>query len=316
MKHPPYHLRTNKAVDRFMLVEAIRCLGGPNELSRYTYYGFGGPYLEEFRLLYEYFPEMKMVSIEEDSHTYEQQKFHLPCCKVKLELAKFKSFLAQYSFEDNKSIFWLDYTKLNCGEIDEFVDLLSKVADDSIVKITLRAEPKEYLDLDGSQAKENEFRDQFGLYLPSCDRIPRDFESFAILLQDILRIASQKALPSANGRVFQPISSFFYMDGSGMFTLMGVVCLKNKQNRFIKLFKKLHFCNFTWGKPTLIDLPFLSTKERLTLQKHLPCKKNAGGKLYDVLGYSIDRSVPKAKIKLDQYSKFYRYYPHFVKAIP
>ena len=65
MKQPPYHLRPNKAVDRLALVEAIKRLGRMGDLSEYTYYGLGGPYLEDFRLLYELCPEIKMVSIEE-----------------------------------------------------------------------------------------------------------------------------------------------------------------------------------------------------------------------------------------------------------
>jgi hypothetical protein len=71
-----------------------------------------------------------------------------------------------------------------------------------------------------------------------------------------------------------------------------------------------------WGKPQRIDVPFLSTKERLALQKYLPCEEDAGRKLLKILGYSIDDDRTKAAAKMKQYAEFYRYYPYFVRALP
>jgi len=58
MKHPAYHLRPNKAVERVAFIDGIKHLGRFERLSEYTYFGFGGPYLEDFRLLYEFYPEI------------------------------------------------------------------------------------------------------------------------------------------------------------------------------------------------------------------------------------------------------------------
>lgn len=313
MKHPPYHLRTNKAVDRFMLIEAIRCLGRPREMAQYTYHGFGGPYLEDFRLLHEYFPEMRMVSIEQNIETYKRQVFHLPCGQIRLRHVDFKSFLARYDCGDKKSIFWLDYTGLEYGQFEDFMSLLGKVADGSVVKITLRAEPGDYL----KKEKEDEFNVMFRAVLPTSNAVPaRDFEKFAALLQDMLQIAAQQALPSGTGFVYQPLTSFCYKDGDGIFTLTGVVSLRSELNRIRALFSTWRFANLNWARPKRIDVPFLSTKERLHLQKHLPCGHDAGRKLLKVLKYSIDDDRRRAAAKMKQYADFYRYYPHFVRAIP
>ncbi len=124
MKHPAYHLRSNKAVDRLTLVDAIkRATRLVDDLSEYTYYGFGGPYLEDFRLLYEFYPEIKMISIENNEETYKRQQFHIPChtSQLKLKNMGFKSFLARYEANDEKSIFWLDYTDLQYGHFEDFV---------------------------------------------------------------------------------------------------------------------------------------------------------------------------------------------------
>ena len=82
------------------------------------------------------------------------------------------------------------------------------------------------------------------------------------------------------------------------------------------MFEKHRFANLDWKKPIELDVPFLSTKERLRLQEHLPCPANAGVALSNVLGYLIDNGKKISEKKLEEYAAFYRYYPYFIKAIP
>jgi hypothetical protein len=85
---PPYHLRLNKAVDRFLLIELLRKLDErlPIAFTKESVYcGFGGPYLEDIRLFHEYFPNMKLYSIEKDEELHKRQLFHKPCNKVELQ---------------------------------------------------------------------------------------------------------------------------------------------------------------------------------------------------------------------------------------
>jgi len=319
MKHPPYPLRANKAVDRFMLIEAIRRLGGPSELAQYTYFGLGGPYLEEFRLLHESFPELKMVSLERDAQTFKRQRFHQPSGPIRLRHVDFKSFLARYDSGDKKSIFWLDYHELEYWQFGDLMSLLGKVSAGSLVKITLRSEPSDYIGRDKQDQgeKDNEFRAKFGAILPRADAAPpTELERFAGLLQEMVQIAAQKALPSGTGFVYQPISSFCYKDGDGIFTLTGIVCERSRLKSVRNRFSSWAFANLDWDGPTLIDVPFLSTKERLHLQKHLPCGQDAGRRLLRVLGYRVDVDRARAVAKMKQYADFYRYYPLFVRAIP
>lgn len=319
MKHPPYHLRPNKAIDRFMLMETIRHLEKRCSLSRYTYYSLGGPYLEDFRILYEHCPDVAMTSVESDHETVKRQKLHLPCRHLKLIEAPFKSFLAKYDSRNRKSIFWLDYIDLSYSAIDEFMQLLTKVADDSVVKITLRAQPTDYSDPDPKREAEKleRFRSEFDVLLdPDCE-LPAGLEDFAYLVQGMLQIASQKALPSVTGRVFQPLSSFCYADGVGIVTLTGVVCPKRSQEQFRSLFSKWQFRNLNWHRPSRIDVPILSTRERLQLQEHLPCcAGKAGIRLSAVLGYLVDETRQKSWRKMSQYALFHRYSPYFVRAVP
>ena len=319
MKQPPYHLRLNKAVDRLLTIDAIRRMDRLERLSEFTYYGLGGPYLDDFRLIYELFPEIKMVSIEKDEDIYKRQEFHSPCGNLRLERAQFKSFLVRYEPNDEKSIFWLDYTGLDYGNFEDFMALLSKVSENSMVKITLRAEPSDFFDKQnetpGSGAER--FRRQFGALMPdSAADPPLRFRDFVCLLQDMAQVAAQKALPSAVPLMFQPVSSFYYSDGTGMFTLTGVVCQRDAEAATKEAFQDLHFRNLTWAKPKIINVPVLSTQERLHLQKLLPCRSGAGRTLREALGYLIDEDRESTEAKLKQYADFHLYYPYFMRAVP
>jgi hypothetical protein len=322
MKQPAYHLRSNKAVDRLTLIDAIkRSTKLVEDVSEYTYYGFGGPYLEDFRLLYEFYPEINMVSIEDNDEIFKRQRFHTPCNanQLKLKKVEFQSFLARYEGGGRRSIFWLDYLDLNYGHFEDFMALLAKVSPNSLVKITLRCEPSDYFGKDDAELskKKEDFRKQFEAVLPHpSDGPPVMFSDFAELLQEMIQIASQQSLPSAMPVKFLPISSFLYKDGVGMFTLTGIVCLRTEEAKVKAAFRTWHLRNLSWSKPRMIDVPTLSTKERLHLQRRLPCYSRSGRILRRALGYLIDDDVQRTEAKLKQYADFHRYFPYFMKAIP
>ena len=83
-KHPHYHLKLNKSIDRLLFIDIIKAFNVFFEINDYRYIGFGGPYLEDFKLLSNMFPKIKMISLEIDEETYKRQKFHL--CSNNLDL--------------------------------------------------------------------------------------------------------------------------------------------------------------------------------------------------------------------------------------
>ena len=323
MSPPAYHLRPNKAADRFALIEAIRRLerldnGG---LGQYTYFGFGGPYLEDFRLLYELCPEIRMVSFEVEDETYKRQQFHIPFRTLELNKEDVSSYIDRYDPGDEKSIFWLDYTGLDYSCFEDFKALLGTVAENSMIKITLRSDPKDYWSwrpIRLKQRKTENFRKQFGRVLrnPSATP-PRSPAKFAYLLQDMLQVASQQALPpSAANRKFIPVASFYYSDSTWMFTLTGVVCDTAKIRVVEHAYVGWEFANLVWDPPKKIAVPVLSTKERLHLQQFLPQASAAGDKLREKLGYLIEDDVGETEAALEQYAAFHRYSPYFIRGTP
>lgn len=316
MTNPAYHLRPNKAVDRMLLVEVIRILERRGaDISAYTYYGFGGPYLEEFRILYEVCPDLPLVSIEDRPETFKRQEFHLPCGLLDLVSSDSKTFINNYDSKDKKSIFWLDYTSLTYGNIADFTNLVTRVANESVVKITLPVAAYQWQD----QKKEFErdrFVRQFSAIMPD-DTVPYEVpEEFAYFVQKMIQIATQEVLLKTS-RNFQPICSFHYSDNTAMFSLTGIVCPDDDVQRIRDTFESWQFANLDWGKPRLIDVPMLSTKERLHLARHLPSSDdNIGRVLQGQLGYCIEERPDPSILKMKQYADYHRYFPYFIRAVP
>lgn len=306
MKHPPYHLKVNKAIDRFLLVEILNILKKHCDISDYTYYSLGGPFLEDCRIINDHCPETNIVSIEKNEQTFKRQQFHRFSKILDLRLENFTNFLANFS-STGREIFWLDYTDLKLGHFEDFMSILGKVSEKSIVKITIRAE---------SYSKGwEEFYREYGKILPASVK-KTDIERlipFIKLLQRMIQIASQQALPAPGKSIFQLLDSSYYSDQTHMLSITGIVCNKNEVSEIQQWFKNWHFANLKWDDPRRIDVPTLSTKERLHLEKYLPTKAKTGSSLSRALGYKIDDSSKESIAKLKQYEEFYRYYPYFAR---
>lgn len=325
MKHPAYNLRPNKAIDRFLFIEAIQRLSNLfPPLKSYTYHSLAGPFLDDCRLVTQYFPDLKQVSIEKNSHTHKRQNFHSPTKRIKLYLGDVGSYLATFPGE-GKHIFWLDYTNLKYSCFDEYMTVLDKVEDGSMIKITLRAEisdnpfigsfpQTETWVQDRKKAYLEEFKNQYGKVLPEkLDDSDFIDTKFVDLIQKMLQIAAQKALPASAGRTFQIIDSCFYNDQTLMLSLTGIVCSNEQRTIIFREFKKWKEANLEWMPAKRIDVPNLSLKERFKLDRHLPRVKAGARSLSKSLGYNIDSNSSNSERKLEQYSNYYRYYPLFAK---
>ena len=313
MNAPPYHLRANKSVDRFLFVEAIRRVTELANLSKYTYYGLGGPYLEDFRVMYEMSQSLRMVSIEQDEQVFRRQCFHLPTKNLSLFLGDLFQFIDAYDAHGEKSLFWLDFTDLRYSNIEYFEQLLTKVSNGSILKISLRARAMDY----NNDEKWGTYCERFHKLLPG-PTITRPVQNkvFARMILGMLRVAAQRTLPSSLHSTFQPISCFRYSDSTPILTLTGVVCSRECVSSLKSSLIDWEFANLDWGDPMSIDMPALSSKERLHLQRHLPLGFSAGEELRDALGYAINPDESRGHCQLNQYASFHRYYPHFIRATP
>ena len=317
MKHPPYHLKVNKAIDRFLLMELLHKImaRGGIDITEYTYYGFGGPFLEDFRLIHGRCPEIDIVSIERDLDTFKRQQFHRFSTRLDLKREKFDSFVAHFS-STGREIFWLDYTNLELKCFDSFKSVLQKVSERSVVKITVRAELPSNAG-SNSQRRERkwrEFQQTYNDFLPDTarrDDIER-LENFLNLLLAMFELASQQSFAPCGGTLFQPLVSSYYKDQTRMLSITGIVCKKDELLDIKDWFNDWKFLNLEWNAPRNIDVPILSIKERLHLERELPTGDVTGTTLSNALDYKIADEEDHIE-QMKQYEDFHQYYPFFAR---
>jgi hypothetical protein len=138
----PYHLRQNKAIERNLFVDLLGRIGRYRNISEYMYVGFGGPFLEDFKLLHAQLRMTKMMSLEADKNVYARQKFNQPLSCVELSNFDSASFLNSHEFEE-PSMVWFDYAEPSQigTQVAEIQRLVSKLNPGDIFKVTLNASP-------------------------------------------------------------------------------------------------------------------------------------------------------------------------------
>lgn len=308
MKAPPYHLRTNKAVDRYMLVEVLKRVvpAHPNK-GDFQYVGMGGPFLEDLKVVEHYFPEMPLVSIEEDSEVVKRQEFHRFKRGVDLRVQTDKDFVTTMP-DDSLVALWFDYLGCEPKHFERFGAVTKKAGFGSVMRITLNAG---FRDNDESRKR---FKEDFDQILPV--NWESYFENEDVYLVMLQKLVERVALPPpGSGYGFHVVNSSTYRDGARMLTITGIKCRDADWADTKRLFTGWPFFTRSWDqRPIRINVPDLSFQERMRLASVLPTtSKTPGKRLHRRLGYSIANSDKACADDLANYAAFARYFPIFAR---
>lgn len=317
-KHPHYHLRVNKAIDRLLFVDLIKAFNLFFNVREYKYIGFGGPYLEDFKLLSYTFPEMEMISIEADEETYKRQKFHKCSQKLQLMPETFKQFLDETEVFDKHSIIaWIDYTDNKIERFREIETFSKKTKANSLIRFTLNAKP---LNMKApiwvNKRRRRDIEQICSEYLPDrkVDQELFKNDTFSKIICELVEKAIIKGL-DIDSRVFEPLHCVRYSDGTQMVSVTGVICEEKDSDRIAEGIKEE--CSYINDKVVdIIDIPSLTLKERFHIEACLPNTKKDGAAIAAKLGYMIGNDEEDNLRKCEQYEKYYPYYPYFNKIVP
>lgn len=323
-----YHLRPNKTIDRHVFIDLLTRIQGFASLHDYEYFGFGGPYLEDFRLIHAHFGIKRMTSVEFDEEVVKRQKFNKPLTCITCKLQTSGDFVTTYNSKRN-AVVWLDYAMPHelRTQFLEFQALLPKLRDGDIVKVTVNAHPTGL----GSKtpqpgevvtaAAQHEYRfevlkDRIGEFLPheaTADRLTHALFP-SILLEALLRCANLglKGQPVR----FLPLTAFAYADGQAMLTFTGIVIDPTREREFMKRSRLADWALFlASGKaPIHILVPDLSTRERLYVDALLPKLKPDA--ILRKMKYRCGNALGETLEMLTSYATFYRHYPYFSRIVP
>jgi len=322
-----YHLRPNKAVEREIMLSMLAALSPRVPVSDYRYIGLGGAFLEDFRLLHSRLGLQDMVCVESNPEVYLRQVFNKPLNYLTLVEDSLENYLAGAVLDEVPSIVWLDYTAAKGlrGQIESFCNLVADVAPRSIVKITLNAKPgnlgtpsvrkkdgnPERLSGDGLlshrlKVLKSRVGNEWWPSDAALDELTN--ERFGGLLARICLRAVNLEM-KGRGITFKVLCSFIYSDGQPMLTITGVSLDEDDVEDFLDETRMLQweFYNGAASSPVVIDLPVLSTLERLTMQKQAG-RTTGAPKFIVPPGRILDESGVK-----ECYRQFYRLIPQFSK---
>lgn len=328
-----YQLRINKSVDRNLFVDTlIRISGYYSDIKNYTYYGFAGPYFEDFKLLHLRLNINNMVSWESNKQVYDRQVFNKPYNCIQILNKKSSDCLSDISSDtdtlSSPCIVWLDYAEANerSEQIVEFVSLIDCMKHGDIARITLNANPNALF-----QKKDNVSGDDINKLrkdayeknmpekqIPECD--PSNFSKKESLARIIYYAIYKAAISDRFDKktVFYPITISNYADGPHpMLTCTGIVLDKGKEIDFLEKTKitswdmlASDYTDWERVKINCINVPALTMKEKLAIDASLPVK---GGNDIATLASTIkERGKLQIKEKeIADYIKYYRYYPNY-----
>jgi len=326
-----YHLRQNKAIERNLFVELLRRVGNVKNISEYQYIGFGGPFLEDYKIMHNALRITEMHSIERDENTYLRQQFNRPANFIKIHNCKSEDFFRDQLNTNKRSVVWLDYTapKELGYQLNEFVDVASKLGEFDILKITLNANPTSlghaeiYSIEERRTLRHKTLSERAGEFMPpDIKEADMTAKNYPISLQKCVRHAVSTLSARAGNLFFQPMASFKYSDsGHTMLTVTGVMlqAMSKSAREFIQKSRIKHwdFSNLEWNPPTKISVPNMSIKERLRIEESLPLSsrvRNPALKLQKKLGFWPCH--PNESEELENYARLYRSFPYFSKVNP
>lgn len=333
----PYHLRLNKNVERQVFLDLLSRVSAYKPIRNYSYFGFGGPFLEDFKLLHNHFEITQMYSIEMSDQVIKRQTFNKPTSCVSCTHGTSSDLIDDFETKNTavNAIVWFDYTSPSelGDQFLEFQRIIEKLTDGSVIKITINANPAslqsksslpELVDIAENQIqKEERLRKCRSEKLET--RLGKHFFLRNVMIPEMMKTTkypialfkgllstAHKALEGRNTK-FQPICAFKYSDGQQMLTLTGIILDEdniatfNEQTAFEEWEYHISKNN---GEPIEINVPFLSIAEKLHIDQYLPSKFN---ELLNDSEFQLDNSEHKTKKSLQNYQRFYRFYPNFSK---
>lgn len=328
----PYHLRVNKAIDRNLFMDLLKCVGKCFDLKDYVYIGMGGPFLEDFKSLHANFIFKDMVSIDCDQTTTFRQQFNKPFSCINILNESSGSFITRYDFSD-PTITWFDYTSFETyNQLNEVQSLISNLNQGDCIKITLNANASNLdnkikprcnacefsglLATEKNKARQDVFMDIINDFAPQCFNDDAFLScNFPTTLLKCLHVACKRGIREGSGLYFQPLSAFEYADGQRMLSACGIILESKSGSEFLEKsgINLWSGKSLGWENALSISVPDLSVRERLALESELP-----GATVDQIIKdypFFVPNNNSKAKKELRNFIQYYRQYPHYSRVL-
>jgi hypothetical protein len=242
---PPYHLRTNKMIERQLFVELLHLLDNrlATRIRDHTYVGLGGPYLEDFQLIHAIFETSNMISLEIDGSVVTRQKINCPNSAVTLTSQSTTDFAETFVFDEMPVIVWFDYTTAVWEQqISECCKLLQRLPPLSLFKVTLTGGTDQ-------KAALEKLKNRFATFGPFEE--PDVYrKNICQTLYSLLRQAIAQAIPDSEELCVRSLASYYYDEGTPILTATMIVGpLQTIESIVSERLTTWRFADINWNGP-------------------------------------------------------------------
>ncbi|MDZ7661648.1 O-methyltransferase [Thiohalophilus sp.] len=304
-------LRTNKNIERKLIVECLRTMQPHFDFSKYRYIGMGSFWFADFLLFHKSFSIVAMDSIE-TAALAERASFNKPLACIEVHSGFTTNILPTIELAREPCIIWLDYDSDLTGPVLEDVRISAgELKPGSVFIITLNA----HIGQLGPSSMENSNEGKVDvLSRLAPDLVPSDINPEVLTQKGFQKILGKivfahlahcvkKADPSKD---FMPMFNFAYKDDTPMVTVGGMIVDEQRKLAFDKCNLSASCEYATVETQYRINVPPLTMKEKFAIDQLLP---SVGGPKEEEVkrryGFSIKQS------QLRDYQRFYRFYPLF-----
>ncbi len=193
---------------------------------------------------------------------------------------------------------WLDYDTVLDETILNAIEFLStKVKSADIFIITVEAEAPAVLD---------KFIQEFRDYIPASLAKKEIKKEFTQILNSIVCTVLQKGLRNQTGLKFLPMFNIMHKDTKKMYTYGGIFC---DDSLLEKIQTKIYNLPYVSRENKIVNIncPILTLKEKMFIDAFIP--KDG------ILDKDKLKSVGITEEEIDEYCKYYKYYPQFFESV-
>lgn len=302
-----YSIRPNKNVERKLMLETIERINERIPLDNHKYIGMGSLWFVDFIMMHRRLGLADLVSFERPTRA-NRARFNRPYACIRVDPRDFADYIDSAKQIRKPLIAWVDSDeKWNSPIVGQVITLAGLAPANSLIVLTLDATIPEDADND---AKYRAFRSvqKFDLtdnataesFAPGSD-----LGHFADLLARSILDQLVRTV-RLRGLVATELFNLFYRDSAPMITV-GILVQESPPAIDTKWLKRQQF----WvGERTVIEVPHLTPREKLSLDTQMGGKTKGGGRR---LKGRISRiGIPADAIR--SYRKFYKYYPVFLES--
>lgn len=271
-----------------MVVDALQRLEAAGfPVLDYQYTGFGAIYFVDFILFHKLLGMNRLVCLEREKSLTSRMAFNKPFSCVEVKMVPASSEIPNLS-RDIRHIVWLDYDGvLHKDFLSDIQSAVTILPAGSILVVTVDVDPPEDHDyrqvepgFDSSKEilGPKHWRRYFEYHASKYLKLglsESDFGASELRLRtkEILQASFTRSIVARSPMEFIPLFNFIYRDSHWMLTLGGMIGgeTEKRQLRSSTLVDTKYYRRNFDSSPFEITVPRLTRKERIYLDREMPC---------------------------------------------